>query len=554
MSFDTEDYVHKLVSLAGGGWHETWLCISTALLSAIFLIILFSSLTEKWASIPDSVFLFLCVLLLFVFRLPSLAYGESNPDESEWLATAITMQHGLYEYFRDFYVFDFSRSMTIFPLWIVSLLGISINYGLAKLVGMIYWIIFLVNYYYFVKDCFGKRTALLASSILVAFLATFSMPDYVAYNSETAAVSLICVSLFFFNRSQRVSDRVSTILSFASGFFLMLAFFAKEQSLYIVACLSVIFCLNYFFQMKKQGVLYFSGGAICCCLLFAAPFFIFDKTLFFVDWAKQSLDYASLGLNFNHLKWYDRLDFRYLEESVYFYRFPAYFLISLLIIGNTKLSDWFKIRKNICAGLLIVGLYAASFYTIISPSDFFPHYVLYLILPTACVIALCIHLSEWINYQKAVSICATIFFLLIAKHGLDELDFRFNPPQKNFGKSLLAQEILKYSKPGESMIVWGWDCKLYVDTNLVRGSRYWANTFLSPIYPPDFRMNNAANYEQDFRDHKPDIVVEILEGGPVRYMRPQLVDYPAIHKILDEKYTLVYSAPANRIYKRSTFE
>jgi len=550
MSFSIGNYLQSLMSAASSEFHFLWICTSTIFLYALFCIVLFVAITKKWKSLPDVLFILLASLLIVVFRLPSLVYGESNPDESQWLASVITMRHGLYDYFRDFYIYDFSRAMTIAPLWIVSLLGFSLDYALAKLVGVMCWIIFLWGYFFFIKDCFGKKTALLAGSIVAVFLATFISPDYVAYNSETPAVALVSVFLFFFNRSYLRSGKNSFVLSFVSGLMLSLVFFAKEQSAYIVGGLGVICCLTFFLQKAYLKILYFFAGGLLCGVLFITPFFIFNKSFVLVDWIRQTTNYLSLGLNFNHLKWSERLSFSYLEESVYFYTIPIYFLIVLVVIGNRRLFDWIRTKENFIPVSLISTLYAASFYTIMSPVDFFQHYILYFILPTACIIALCIRVALLINHQMTMAICVSMVFLLIAKHGLDELDIQFNPSKKIVAKSVLAKEILKYSQPGDNMLVWGWDCKLYVDTNLVRGSRYWYNQLLSPIYPVDFRNEVVKKYEQDFLVYQPKIVVQILEGGPVRYARPNIADYPSIGKILDEKYRLVYKTAVNRIYQR----
>jgi len=552
MTFSLENYFRELITRADGSFHALWLMSSTILLYAVLSVVLYVLLFENKKNIPDLFFIALISLLIFVFRLPSLAYGESNPDESQWLATVITMQQDPYLYFKDFYVYDFTRTLTIFPLWMVSALGLSVDYGLAKLTGIICWIIFLVSYFYFIKDSFGRKTALLSSSLVAAFLATLTLSDYIAYNSETAAIAFISVSLFAFNRSIQTNHGKYT-LSFLAGFALALPLFAKEQTTYIVAGCGMVFVLFYACSSGYKRILFFFFGFCCCFGLFLSPFFIFGKVFELMDWINLLKNHVSVGINFNHLKWNERLNFFNLDSIAYFYYAPIFLLLILILVGNRLLFGWARLQKNIFLLMLLAALYASSFYTAVTPSDFFAHYSMYLIVPTAFAIALCIHISTLINYQRTLVIFIPLCFLFLAKPGLDELTIQLDETTNKMAsasvKSVFVEEIIKNSHVGDKMLVWGWDCKLYVDTHLIRGSRYWYNQFLNPIYPAEFRALTAKKYEQDFLAYRPEIVVELLEGGPVVYERPDMAAYPVISKILDDNYTLVYATKVNRIYK-----
>src|SRR5690606_8319588 len=106
--------------------------------------------------------------------------------------------------------------------------------------------------------------------------------------------------------------------------------------------------------------------------------------------------------------------------------------------------------------------------------------------------------------------------------------------------------ILQYAKPGDRMMVWGWDCALYLHTDLIRGSRYWYPQFLYERYPEEFRKRAADRYEKDIWHYRPMVIVELFRDD-WRH-GPAMEAYPSIQKLVNKNYVLVASNERYKIF------
>ena len=173
---------------------------------------------------------------LFICRYPTLLEPQLNPDEGQFIASA----HKLF-YDANFFRADdcgTSGPINIYPLMLPSIFGISPDYASSRLIVL--GILFLCVWLLYRTFLLLARDELARIAILPAagMFAVFKHANLVHYSSEHVPVLLTTLGLY-------VTVRLYTGASYPVPLFLlgllsMTAFFAKLQSIPILAALSTL--------------------------------------------------------------------------------------------------------------------------------------------------------------------------------------------------------------------------------------------------------------------------------------------------------------------------
>ncbi len=174
---------------------------------------------------------------LLVCRFPTLLGDPSNPDESQFLASA----HKLFfdpVFFRSVDCGS-SGPFNIYPLMLPALAGISPDYATGRLVVIL--LIFLSLYFLYraIAQVGADHVARMAILPGFGFFSLVTYPDFVHYSSEY--VSLLLTSLAIFGSVRAIRDpRRHTWPLVGLGALVAVAFFAKPQSVPIMAAAAAV--------------------------------------------------------------------------------------------------------------------------------------------------------------------------------------------------------------------------------------------------------------------------------------------------------------------------
>jgi len=547
MLFSIQNDLMSLVGIESDRFYFYWSSLSTLLLVASCGMAVLSALSKQEKLPSDAWIVLLSALTVFVLRFPTLTYGEANPDESQWLATVISLKNNPYHYFSNFYIYDFGRTMTIIPLWLIGLFGFEIDFGLAKIMGILFYIICVTAYYFFGKDVFDKRSAAISTSILTVYIATLSDPDYIAYNSEIPAIAFLVLFLLCFYRGVLVDK--SKMYPLMAGIFAVLAFCAKLQAAYIV-CVCSLFCfMAYLLSRRYIQAIFLATGVVCTSLISLMPFILFSNLNALLDWARGLIVY----INYSHGQTLqEKMNFLYMANNPIYYFIPLAACVVLVVFRSVRGEIFEFIKNKAIIFILLIVFYATSLYTVVFPAYFYVHYSVFFIMPSAFVFSLLIYSMKGFSGNKILAVFCALIFIMIAQEGFFESDrqYQWRKHQKALGvnKTELSTAILQYAMPGQKMVVWGWDSSLFVDTGLLRASRYWYTWFLNPMYPEWYRKKVTEEYEYDLLKYKPELIVELINRG-VNNFPNRIEAYPTIKRIIDDDYILVEKASDHRIYK-----
>jgi hypothetical protein len=129
-------------------------------------------------------------------------------------------------------------------------------------------------------------------------------------------------------------------------------------------------------------------------------------------------------------------------------------------------------------------------------------------------------------------------------------------------KSAVAQAVLHYAQPGESLLVWGWRNDLHVETGMWRATSdvlleyLWNTTHKADsreswleLIPPYF----SRLYVEDARRTLPPVVVDAIALGSFGFWDRAKYGYetlPGLAALVQEHYVLRHEIYGTRIFVR----
>lgn len=559
---------------------EYWLWISLVSLGVLLFLALFklvnfystSKNTSLLNRISNSHFLFalLIFLTVLILRLPGVTRLETNPDEGLWVSAALTLIKDP----RFWITVDGSTGgpLVSYPLTIFQLLGDKINYGSAKLLGILIWAACAVFMYYTYRRFFTDSIARLIVLPLVACVASFTHWDYVAYNSEHIPILLLSASLFLYSLIETWQNNPKKdLIFFIAAFILGCLPYAKLQAVPMGLTIALFIIL---FKSRIQIIYAIAGGIAptALVLIYLFSFNAFDD--FWQSYIVSNFDYASKGVTGNNLSLVDKLK-NFPEYALIVRDSKLYFIIQFVIFILTGLA-LLPIRKNIpgkqvkliiLAGLLI----CSSILGIVQPGNIFHHYILFLVLPAAFLPATMIgtlitcYQSSAVRMDYAgkptfialVTLIAISVFMPLSRDTIAFEQIKINNYTIKM-KSPVAEKILEYAKPGEQMAQWGWANRYYAETGLRLGTRDVASFFQmkanqqKDYYLTDRQQNYYLNrYITDLQKNKPVIFIEAV--GPNQFafidsVSQSFNNFPMVRDVINEQYNLIEKIDGVKIY------
>jgi hypothetical protein len=514
-------------------------------------LVIIASIYKK---VPVTIFVILAIMLLTFMRMPALVFNrELNADESQMLSHAITL-------YQDPVYWRSVDGTTIGPLdnyllVIPKLFGFQINYTTGRVMGLLCSIGALLFIFSAMKKWFGPSTARIAFTVPILFLSFTQEADFIHYSSEQLPVLLLAFTIWLLSKLTE-SKQLSTGTTFLLGFIAGMMPFAKLQSVpqaMVVVLVALWLCYQYYNRTKqiKPLLTLLIGGITFPVMLFV---WIFANNLFqdFIDfyifgnaiYAGEN-NFLSIPSQFIDLVMASR------DFSVY-----SLVLIIPMILGlfhairptpdSKKITDF--LIPVIAILLILAGMYSAT-----KSGNSFIHYLNFCIYPW-------ILLAAYGISKRSTLFIAMPVLLILWFAGNDALSYRrehrLNAFESTGGankldKSEIVKALEKFTTPGDYMVVWGWQCKYYVEAQLAHGTA--ENHSERSIFKHPMQDKYLQRYVNDLQRTKPAVILDAVGKYSlwVQDKKTQGIDnFPAVSQYVHQHYTLVSTIEDVTLYVR----
>ncbi len=497
--FDTSPIVYWLL-VYGLSWGLLWLAV--------------------WPSINRRVFLVSMLGLLFLLRLPSIVFDyEINPDESQMITQALTLRNDPV-YFQSV---DGTTGGPLDSYFLIlpSLLGLPFDYITAHLtafflISVCLWLLFSTA-----RLWFGEPAARLALLPLIFVLGLTQNGDFLHYNSELVPLVLLSLSYYLYAtllpQDQPKVGQIAVI-----GLLLGMVPFGKLQAVPLAAtvglfvAISILTRRNLTLGAKAGQLIALGAGALTFPFLFVAFMSLNGvygdfETFYIVG----NLRYAS---DTNQLQSILSLP-EFLQKSGSFDWYTK-LAIGVWLIGLViAIRHRTKLSLNIWERLgFITTLLLATLFSITRTGSGYLHYLFFLTGPLLLGSAygwkqISRHVASW---RWVGAAAAAVILVLFGVQTI--LDYRHSVPINPYPsewqngwavqQSPVSKEIVKYAKPGEKLVVWGWRCDYYVQAQMPQGVAE-NHTIRSAYYHP-LQATYQQRYVRNFMRSLPPVFVDAV--------------------------------------------
>jgi len=507
---------------------------------------------------------------LFLFRAPLLLGGASNVDESEFTASATKLFVDPV-YFR---AVDCNTSgpLNIYILMLPALVGLSPDYASSRVIAL--GIIFASFYFLYrgFRLLAGEDLARIAILAALVFFSTVSYGDFVHYSSEHLAILLTAGSVF---ACIRLFPRPETWRSslIGIGFLTSAAFFAKMQSVPIIASVAVVATAFVYWSRAAdrfwKPVVFLAIGLVPLPLLtlaVCAATGTFEN--FWISYILANWRYARHGANFfssvpglasfigetAEFPWLIVAALTLLAAALLRnvfvnartgIRIGSLLILSMFAVGAAmyvRAGTGQKAHPAACAflfwtaaaaialhasaafmkgkligwlGLLSGAVLAGSIASLYGSHQTLPHYLILLVMPVCTALG-------WLLFSSASKSTPrlwspptwfAIFFMAVfgavSIWAQPHLEYNYRAAEERNGAPEGAM-IRTLTTQNSSIAVWGWHPKTYLDAGRVQATR---DTNMSRFfwYGKDLNDFYRARFLRDLERSKPELFVDAID-------------------------------------------
>jgi hypothetical protein len=115
--------------------------------------------------------------------------------------------------------------------------------------------------------------------------------------------------------------------------------------------------------------------------------------------------------------------------------------------------------------------------------------------------------------------------------------------------SPVGQAILKYGKPGDYLVVWGWACQYYVETQMPQGVN--ENHSVRSAMKHPLQAAYYQRYIQDIKRTRPKVFVDAMTPKTLWMNDPKKYghqNYPELAQFIADNYTFKEEIKGIKIY------
>jgi hypothetical protein len=530
--------------------------------------------TGFWAS--RTAFVLLTVATVMLLRWPGLAHTEMNPDESQEIAVALALRED-----PRYWVSAEAGThgpLVAFMLLPVRLLGMELEYGSARLVGLgllLGCIFFLLATLRALFPEAVSRAFLTPLIICIAFLTDGF--DLIGYNAEHPTLFLLCAGAYGCARLAAGPVHDVRGRALATGSVLGLVPFCKLQGVPVGLVLAgiALVCLLTRFRRQPRPL---RAAALALCAGACIPaalvgLYLWAQGLlahFWISYIRANLDYAAesgrglyekfwfyLEWTLGGPKWEGGPDVPYAEL------FLPYFLITvaagLILLGLLSLAGLAGLPMRAARTrwpLLLAGsaVVLASAFSVIAPGMLLSHYLLFLPFPLAFLAAAVLatlheHPVGWAGRLALVVACLATAVTLASTRALDEgNEWLTTEPEASDG---VPEVIHQFALPGDRLVVWGWMDRYYVQAGMCPGTFHCNSAFILENAYSSHRDYFYRLYLRQFDDARPPVFVDAVGDGSFGYRDASKFAHECFPELRDRvasRYVLVAETRSARVY------
>jgi hypothetical protein len=495
-----------------------------------------------------TVFVLLTVATVVLLRWPGLAPDDLDPDESENIALALTLRED-----PRYWVSAEGGThgpLVEFALLPVQLLGVRLDFGSARLVGLglilgcLFFLLGTVRAF-FPETISGA--AVLPAILCVAFL---TRKGYIVYNSEHPVIFLLCAGGYGCARLAAGPERGTRWRALVTGLMLGLVPFAKLQAvpigLALAAVATVYLLVRNRGQRRQQRAAVLAlgiGGLVPAAVaaVYLAALGLLDH--FWASYVGSNFSYAQKPLGiFAKFDYFLSWAPEYLPELFmpYFAVAAGVGLVLLLVLMRRGWRCW----PLLAAGVAVL---LASVYSVTVSGFPFDDYLLFLLFPVAflAAVVLATLYEAWpgpVGRRVLVTagLGAAVAVALVRAHDHGNPRLEDDLTQTN----PVAGTIRGYAARGEKLVVWGWMDGYYVLTGMRPATR--ESTYRTVQWKVTGTPRGDYFYRlflEEFDREKPPVVVDAIGPWATQFVRPadrwRLDNFTDLAKRIESRYVLV---------------
>ncbi|HEV7378381.1 MAG TPA: hypothetical protein VGN64_01195 [Dyadobacter sp.] len=514
-------------------------------------LVILSSIGKK---IPAYFYILGCLALLVFMRLPGIVFNrELNPDESQMLSHALTL-------WQDPVYWRAADGTTIGPLDIYLLVipkffGLTLDYTVARAMGLLCTGLSVYFLFRTLINFFSEQTARIAILAPVLLLSFTQEVDFVHYSSEQVPVLLLAACLWFL--SQLIQNtgfvlRNNLLLGLSAG----MVPFAKLQAVPLAVVLVMFaFYSNFRYYQKTKSlhpfIILIIGG-----LTF--PLFVLGLTVSF-DVFDDLIDFYILG-NVIYAGGNNTPSIigQFLKIVGLSNDFKAFSIVTILAVFGA--IEYLLFRRTVTntpktiVVILAATLAVSSIYAVTKSGNDFIHYLNFCIASWTLLAAFGIHKLG----TKAIVIPAILLLFFLKD---DALSYRHHHTLNAFvsdsttttlAQSPVVKELKRYTRTGDMMTVWGWQCRYYVEAQLAEGTS--ENHSERSIFVHDLQEKYRSRYLSDIQRTTPAVFLDAVGKNSfwVQDRKTQgFENFPALADFIRANYTHKGTFDDTRLYVRN---
>ncbi len=487
------------------------------------------------------------IALLVMMRFPVVVFNhELNPDESQIISHALTLRHNpIYWQSVD--------GTTIGPLdnyflVLLKFFGGQIDYTTTHLAALICCSISLLSFFLTIRNLYNDSVARLALLPHLFFLSLTQEPDYVHYTSEQLPLVLLNLSLWL--ASGIVENTKTKWWTFALiGFVLTMIPFAKLQ-----ASLQAVFVglgvMGLLLQRKQyKNIIPLIMGVFVFVVIVLSFLLRFNLVAdFWQFYIQGNLVYASGGSDESIVTQLIRL----VQLSPDFLIYVSTVLGVITVALFARFVELPSVSSQTRYLLFSIGLLLVSVYSVLKSGNPFTHYLNLLIFPLAMFAAVMINEIQRKQLLFSISIIPLLFwsYIFIPKAiNHRALNSYISTTDHTLQRSDITKKILEYSQPNDKLVVWGWACNYYVETQLAQGTA--ENHTERCIYNHPMRQVYRQRFITDMKRNRPAVFIDAVGKNSVwvQDIKTQGHEYfNDLNIFISGNYNLVATVDEVRIY------
>ena len=510
---------------------------------------------RRWWKHP-ALFAALSLFSIIAFRWPMIMDNRElqDPDESQMMSGASKLVQDPY-YWKSV---DGDTRGPVNDLPLLAIAGIfgRIDYtGVRLLSGLLAWVCVLCAWIAF-SHLFGSALARLLVLPLLAVHAFSDFWNFVQCSTEHMTDALVAVASVLLLTAWGSQKRLPSVARLSlAGFALGLAPFAKLQGAPIAVWIAVFVGAQILTsrdltqKLKVRSLAAFLGGILA----------VYALVVLWVArggaWGEFYESYILENLRYAGARW-----FSWKDTPAKLYELCAMapgsqpFLVwagALSLFGLLALPT-FRPAHRRAAGFAVGMVIAAAFSTM-APGRMFPHYLQLIFFPMGLLSGIVVGAALSATRRSAPfplvlqnTVPAAIVACFLVLGLVPQVVWRSQEAQPSLGRfrethgalnrTAVATAVLRYARAGESMGIWGWGPKYWVETGLVQATRDGETSRQTDLSLS--RNRYRARFMADLQESKPPVFIDAAGAGnskaPIREESGyetfgELFDYVRLH-------------------------